>query len=221
MKTYLLDILSKVKRYSKSLDDQVLFLNQRWVIFDENSNTKNLFIFRENNELLIAVNGDVRKAKWEYIDSSTILIKDNELLQLYRHGFMDNSILALCKDGDNKYLLFFNESVLDVNFKDLTDINYFLEKRYGSESIAVKNFSKLDSKKAVGRSIKTFKDLHFCVFDSDKGPLEIEQNTTYPNLYKGQKVKLNDESAPDGKYSLGVIGFIKVKDGLIEKAKMI
>ena len=64
MKTYLLDILSKVKRYSKSLDDQVLFLNQRWVIFDENSDTKNLFIFRENNELLISVNGDVRKAKW-------------------------------------------------------------------------------------------------------------------------------------------------------------
>lgn len=34
-------------------------------------------------------------------------------------------------------------------------------------------------------------------------------------------VKINNETAPNGKYSLGVMGFIKVKDGVIEKAKMI
>lgn len=221
METYFLDIISKVKRFSKSLDDQVLFLNQRWVIFDEKNESKILFIFRKNNELLISVNGDVRKGKWEHIDNKTILIHDEEAIQLYRHGFLDNSVLALNKDGDDKYLLFFNESVLDANFKDLSDIKFFLENRYGPSSIAVKNITKLNSQKTNNKSFKTLTEVHFCIFDSDKGPIEIEQNTTYPNLYKGQMVKINNEIAPDGKYSLGVIGFIKVKNGLIEKAKMI
>lgn len=221
MKTYFLDIISKVKKFSKLLDNQVLFLNQRWVIFDEMNESKILFIFRKNDELLISVNGDVRKNKWEYIDNKTILIQDGDAIQLLRHGFLDNSVLALNKDGDDKYLLFFNESVLDVNFKDVSDIQFFLESRYGRSSIAVKSIPKFNSRNTNSKSLKTLTQVHFCVFDSDKGPIEIEQNTTYPNLYKGQKVKINNETAPDGKYSLGVIGYIKVKDGLIEKAKMI
>lgn len=61
MKTYFLDIISKFKKFSKSLDDQALLLNHRWVIFDEMNESKILFIFRKNDELLISINGDVRK----------------------------------------------------------------------------------------------------------------------------------------------------------------
>ena len=219
MKAYFLDIIKTIQRFSKYLDDQVLFLNQRWVFFDEKSDCKILFIFRNDNELLISINGNVKKNKWEYIDNRTILITDEEGMKLYRHGFLDNSILALNRDGDDKYVLFFNESKINANFKDISDIKRFLEENYEKKSVMNRTisryYSKSDEKKYLSPNV------YFCSFDSNKGILEIEQTTTYPNLYPGLRVMIGNKVAPDGKYLLGVIGNIKVEKGIIVKAKMI
>jgi hypothetical protein len=61
MKAYILDIIKTIQRFSKYLDDQALFLNQRWVFFDDKNECKILFIFINNNELLISINGNVKK----------------------------------------------------------------------------------------------------------------------------------------------------------------
>lgn len=219
MKAYILDIIKTIQRFSKYLDDQALFLNQRWVFFDDKNECKILFIFRNNNELLISINGNVKKNKWEYIDNRTILITDEEGMKLYRHGFLDNSILALSIDGDDKYVLFFNESKVDANFKDISDIKRLLEENYGQDSVVNRTISRYYSQENNTKYLSS--DVYFCSFDSDKGILEIEQTTTYPNLYPGLRVFLGDKVAPDGKYLLGVIGNIKVENGIIVKAKMI
>lgn len=55
MKTYLLDIIPKIQRFSQKLDDLTVLLNKHWIIFDENSIDKTVFIFREKeNQLLIS-----------------------------------------------------------------------------------------------------------------------------------------------------------------------
>ena len=59
MKTFLLDIFSKIQQYSMKLDDLTLLTNQHWVVIDEIENSKNIYIFRSNNELLISNNGKV------------------------------------------------------------------------------------------------------------------------------------------------------------------
>jgi hypothetical protein len=66
MKTYISDIIPKIQKFSQKLDNLTLLTNQHWVVIDNVENEKNVYIFRQNNELLISQNGKVEKAKWEY-----------------------------------------------------------------------------------------------------------------------------------------------------------
>ena len=77
MKTYISNIIPRIQRYSKKLDDLTTLKNQNWVLIDESNNVKNVFIFRDNNQILIAKNGKVSKEKWEYLGDNTLLIEFN------------------------------------------------------------------------------------------------------------------------------------------------
>jgi len=62
MRTYLLDIIPKIKRFSQKLDDLTILTNQHWVVIDEETDRKLVFIFREkDNQLLISGNGKIEK----------------------------------------------------------------------------------------------------------------------------------------------------------------
>tara|TARA_R110002126_G_C10307631_1_gene487714 strand:- start:570 stop:788 length:219 start_codon:yes stop_codon:yes gene_type:complete len=61
LKTYISNIIPKIQGFSKKLDDLTLLKNQNWVLINEKENTKNVFIFRDNNQVLIAKNGKVKK----------------------------------------------------------------------------------------------------------------------------------------------------------------
>ena len=58
MKTYILDIIPKLERHSKKLNDLTKFHNNYWILLEENSNSKKTFIFRQNNQLLISLSLD-------------------------------------------------------------------------------------------------------------------------------------------------------------------
>src|SRR5690625_6646212 len=75
MKTYLADIIPKIKRHSEKLDNLTLLTNQHWVVLDELKNSKFVYIFRSNYELLISQNGKVEKGKWEYLGNNSLLIE--------------------------------------------------------------------------------------------------------------------------------------------------
>jgi len=64
MKTYLADIIPKIKGFSQKLDNLTMLTNQHWVVIDELQNSKLVYIFRNNFELLISNNGKVEKGKW-------------------------------------------------------------------------------------------------------------------------------------------------------------
>lgn len=63
MKTFIADIIPRIQKYSQKLDNLTLLTNQHWVVVDEITNSKTVYIFRPNNELLISKNGKVEKAK--------------------------------------------------------------------------------------------------------------------------------------------------------------
>ncbi|HBQ61693.1 MAG TPA: hypothetical protein DD671_19305, partial [Balneolaceae bacterium] len=129
MKTYFTDIIPKLKSYSKKIDDLTLLKNQNWILLNENLEEKNVFIFRDNNELLISKNGRVEKAKWEYLGNDSLLIDRNDGSFLFKHGFFDQSVFALKVDGDSEYAIFISEMVFNQvihNFEDLLD--YFQSK---------------------------------------------------------------------------------------------
>jgi hypothetical protein len=63
MKTYFADIIPKIQRFSEKLDNLALLTNQHWVLIEGIEQNKTVYIFRNNNELLISINGKVEKGK--------------------------------------------------------------------------------------------------------------------------------------------------------------
>ena len=47
MKTFILDIIPKIQRFSQKLDNITTLTNKHWVIIDENIEKKVVYIFRE------------------------------------------------------------------------------------------------------------------------------------------------------------------------------
>jgi hypothetical protein len=133
MKTYLSDIIPKIQRFSKKLDDITNLTNQHWVIVDDLMNSKSIYIFRSNNELLISQNGKVEKAKWEYLGNNSLLIDKKDSSLLFKHGFMDENILALKIDSKEEYAFLVNENKYEGELNSISNILNFLTKKYLAE----------------------------------------------------------------------------------------
>lgn len=130
MKTFIADIIPKIRRYSQKLDNITLLTNQHWVVIDELRNSKFVYIFRSNSELLISQNGKVEKGKWEYLGNNSLLIERKGESYLFRHGFFDSNVLALKVDGLDEYAFLVNENNHGGELNSIDKVLVFLEKRY-------------------------------------------------------------------------------------------
>ena len=130
MKTYLADIIPKIKRFSEKLDNLTLLTNQHWVVLDELRNSKFVYIFRSNYELLISQNGKVQKGKWEYLGNNSLLIEKKDESYLFRHGFFDSNILALKVDGKDEFAFLVNENNYGGDLNSIEKVLDFLERKY-------------------------------------------------------------------------------------------
>ena len=135
MKTFIADIFPKIQRYSKKLDDLTLLSNQHWVAIDNLTSSKKIYIFRSNNELLISINGKVRKAKWEHLGNNSLLIDMDKDSYLFKHGFIDQNVLALKVDNSQEYALFVNENKYDGELDSVDKVIGFLSKKYLESSV--------------------------------------------------------------------------------------
>lgn len=130
MKTFIADIIPKLKKFSHKLDNLTLLTNQHWVIIDELKNSKCVYIFRSNYELLISQNGKVEKGKWEYLGNNSLLVERKEECFLFRHGFFDSNILALKVDGRDEYVFLVNENNYGGDLNNIDKVLSFLETKY-------------------------------------------------------------------------------------------
>lgn|SRR5690606_16366503 len=207
MKTFLSDLFPKLQRYSEKLDNLTLLTNQHWVCIDELSN-KTVYIFRSNNDLLISTNGKVEKAKWEYLGNKSLLIDRKEDTYLFKHGFFDENILALKVDSNEEYAVFVNENKYEGELNSIERVLEFLEYKYLNNSNIVTNINQTnDLKSNSSGPIRTYQ--------TNKGNITIEFNPDglLPTIYN--KVYLNNRLAPDGKYKIGFMDYIIVKNGVI------
>lgn len=130
MRTYVADIIPKIQRFSQKLDNLTMLTNQHWVVLDELTQSKTVYIFRTNGELLIAINGKVDKAKWEYLGQNSILIDSKEQSYLFRHGFFDENVLALKIDSKEEYAVLINESKYHGELNSIAAVISFLNQNY-------------------------------------------------------------------------------------------
>lgn len=207
MKTYISDLIPKLKRYSQKLDNLTLLTNQHWVMIDDVTNVKSVYIFRDNNQLLISLNGKVEKAKWEYLGHNSILIDRKEDSYLFKHGFFDENILALKIDSRNEYVFLVNETRYNIEINTIDSVNHFLSQKYLN--------TKEDEKDAIVKSSDSDLDYeNLKNWNVDEGKL-----TVIPIISKKKeglvKAFLNDKPAPKNRYVLGFCYYLIVKyDGI-------
>ncbi|MBU3677711.1 MAG: hypothetical protein FGM54_11115 [Chitinophagaceae bacterium] len=130
MRTFLADIFPSIQRYSERLDDLTILTNQHWVSVDDILNTKTVYIFRPNNDLFISKNGNVEKARWEYLGNNFLIIENSSGNFLFKHGFRDRDILALKLDSRDEYAVFVNENRYGGDLNSIDKVIHFLERNY-------------------------------------------------------------------------------------------
>lgn len=217
MKTFISDLIPKLQRFSQKLDNLTLLTNKHWVVIDDISNNKNVYIFRTNSDLLLSHNGKVEKAKWEYLGNNSLLIDKKEESFLLKLGFFDENILAFKLDGKNEYAFLINENKYDDELNNIEKVADFLTKNY----IKPQTVKCIESSAEIKLKIQSEDVQHRIVlisYETDKGKIEIEQtHDSYVDINEGKKVYKNGNFAPDGKYKLGFMDFIYIKDGHVLK----
>jgi hypothetical protein len=134
MKAYILDIIPKIARYGDKKDLETYIFNKSWVLVDEDSNLKIVYRFRQkNDEILISVDGSAKRGTWEFLeDGKSIIIEVEQETKIFKHGFIDDTVLALKLDNDkSEYVVFFNDDVHDkIGDNSLNTIKDYLQDKY-------------------------------------------------------------------------------------------
>lgn len=130
MKAFIADIIPRIQRFSKRIEDETLLTNHHWVSLNDIVDSKKVFIFRANKSLLVSDNGNVSKGNWEYLGNNSILIETSDNSTLYKQGFIDEHVMALKIDGINGHYFFINETKYGKEINSIADVNSFLESKY-------------------------------------------------------------------------------------------
>lgn len=220
MKTFISDLIPKLQRFSQKLDNLTLLTNQHWVVIDDISKNKNVYIFRANNDLLISQNGKVEKAKWEYLGNNSLLIDRKDQSYLFKHGFFDENILALKFDSKDEYAFLINENKYDGELNSIDRIIDFLTKKYLEPQLR-KSIEETTGIRIEQPTIPAKPVISLMAHKSDKGTIEIEQpHSIFPDINPGQNAFMNGRTAPDGKYKLDFMWYVHIKDGQVLKTTL-
>lgn len=210
MKTFIAEIFPALQRYSQKLDNLTLLTNQHWVSIDNIVANKIVYIFRDNNELLISTNGKVEKAKWEYVGNKSLLIDKTSESYLFKHGFFDENILALKVDSSDEYAVFVNENNYSGDLNSIDKVFGFLRGKYLDSNL------KSHFETATGQKFENQQRQQKSTFvqhHTDKGIVEIEPCTRL----KGQNAFMDGQPAPDGEYKFGFLWYVHIKNGIVTK----
>lgn len=190
MKTYLSDVIPKFQRFSDKLDNISLLMSKHWVVLDESSDTRMIYIFREGNQLLISTNGIITKGSWEYLGHNSLMIDHKEQSFLFQMGFFDKNILALKLDSRDEYALLINKDN-DANIVyRLTDVHRYLNDSYGngySKNVFdgiehQKALEHVEREKGTAALCENCKHFKFTgIIDMHKGKCMLHSNVTYSN----------------------------------------
>ncbi len=136
MKEFLKDIFPRIIQYSKSLDDQTVLTNKSWVLISDDSKTREVWIFKRNNELIFSRDGIADKGTWEYLpESKSLYIEIGEVKRLINKAFVDDVILLLRLDGGKDFIALANENKINETFKIEAHLVQYLPESRKKEEI--------------------------------------------------------------------------------------
>ena len=130
MKTYLLEVINRIKRFSEKFDVSTTLCNKTWVVFND-SGERELYIFQPDGSVIITNNGIGIKGRWEWIsaNNSLLIIRDDNVVMLHPE-FIDSTILALTLDGTQKMAFLIEQANKEAfEAKTLTQLDKYFKKK--------------------------------------------------------------------------------------------
>lgn len=130
MKTYVLEAIKRIKRFSEKFDVSSTLCDKTWVVFND-TGEREIYIFQPNGSVIITKNGVGIKGKWEWISTNkSLVINSNDKVIMLHPEYIDKTVLALTLDGTYK-MVFLIEQGNKSSFapKTLTELEqYFIDK---------------------------------------------------------------------------------------------
>jgi len=111
MDDFLDDIIPSIKHWSEDLEEKEYYTGDypwREVRDDEDFEDSILYFFKDPNEFLFSINGNVQSGQWRALQSNKILIEKSVLQhrdsELYNLEFMNGEFMIMEKPGDQRSL---------------------------------------------------------------------------------------------------------------------
>ena len=112
MEHYIKSIIPNIKQFGMMLSQKEYFINKTWLLIND-SNDLVQYTFKKNSELIISINGDVQKGKWDLLSSSKILLElPSGGIQLENLFFNKDIIVLLKPSIIEELFILINEDVI-------------------------------------------------------------------------------------------------------------
>jgi len=132
MKKYIQEIFPRLVKFSKTLDNLSILVDENWFVSTDDPSEQKIFVFWNNNDLLVSTNGVVERGRWDYIDNAkSLLIEFGDSMISYNRVFIDDKVLLLKQDGSDEIMILSNENMLI----DSRSIEHYIEEEYGSKLV--------------------------------------------------------------------------------------
>jgi hypothetical protein len=223
---YIKNLLPRLQQYSSSLDHKEIFIEQPWILIDENGLRHN-YIFERNGNLILSINGKVTNGSWRYIaGSKALLIATSGEQFLLKHAFVDKGLMFLTLDGSpDKPWVFANENLIpDLDIQRYL-LNVLIKKMqlerctvngktafvkevdgsyiYYDEDVQPLNaeINHINGRNEIIRNGRIVRRFYTEIYSTDKGKVYVEQQYI-AGVNVGDVVYINDTMAPDGFYQI-------------------
>lgn len=247
MQHYINNLITRLRQFSDTLDKKEIFIEIPWVIIDENQNQQK-YIFKRNGDLVMSINGQATIGKWEYLSAAKSILIDRNLDKiLLNQNFISKAVMVLNKDGfkDDHFILA-NEILLpDLNVIDYLKNLFYLKNNITTLKLKTGEFLELGNyegwifrnkvtidgelvpdgfvelsesfRKLQIKNSQIIRVLIKVKHKTNKGEIFIEESND-SSYSLGDFVFQNNGPAPDGKYKLGFLRSIEIKNGRIIKS---
>jgi hypothetical protein len=206
-KPYLLNIIPRLRDFSEKLDKSVLLIGQKWVALSEDGDDRIVFIFNNNGELIVAINGEMIKGKWDFVLTTTLALEYAGISLLYDLAFKDAEFLALKLEGSSEVVLFFNESIIH-KMNSIDKISERLENKY---LLSVEN----NLWGPIYNPSLKYDTWHTSLGTYETGGLDSMNGVISHYLFRNKLL------VSDGKYKLGFMFFVYTENGRIYKRSIL
>ena len=127
MRTFILNTINQIPATNRQLDYKSTLKTNEWIVFTGSEGEVEKFLFMDDEELLVSVNGKTTSSKWQFMKvNSSLIIDDGINKYMFKVIVCSKDIVFLNVDSTNSYSFLINTKSKALKDAGLRDIKFFL-----------------------------------------------------------------------------------------------